>query len=218
MSTRIKHEAMIIGSAIREHRVAAGWTQGELARRVYVTRQTVNNWEAGKTLPDTQSLRLLAEAFETSMDDLAGTTLPEIERAAEARHELLGLLARFAIAIIGCVVIAIPYMVLRHHASDSIGDSENSTYQGFWLLCSMLMFACAIWGSLLRSRIHRLMRKRDMDDAVALIRFLEGSPRRSPVPDTFLYRVVLPHWNVVWFLSSVVLAIIILLIALLLTI
>ena len=37
----------IIGARIRERREAAGISQAELARRVYVSRQTVGNWEAG---------------------------------------------------------------------------------------------------------------------------------------------------------------------------
>ena len=34
----------IIGARIREFREAAGLSQAELARRVYVSRQTVGNW------------------------------------------------------------------------------------------------------------------------------------------------------------------------------
>ncbi|MCI6274564.1 MAG: helix-turn-helix domain-containing protein [Coriobacteriaceae bacterium] len=45
----------IIGARIRELRKAAGISQAELARRVYVSRQTVGNWEAGRTLADAQA-------------------------------------------------------------------------------------------------------------------------------------------------------------------
>lgn len=34
----------VIGSRIREHRERAGLSQAELARRVYVSRQTVGKW------------------------------------------------------------------------------------------------------------------------------------------------------------------------------
>ena len=50
----------IIGARIRKFREAAGLSQAELARRVYVSRQTVGNWEAGRTLADVQSLVLLS--------------------------------------------------------------------------------------------------------------------------------------------------------------
>ena len=52
----------IIGARIREFREAAGLSQTELARRVYVSRQTVGNWESGRTLADVQSLVLLCDS------------------------------------------------------------------------------------------------------------------------------------------------------------
>ena len=72
----------IIGARIRELRKAAGISQAELARRVYVSRQTVGNWEAGRTLADAQSLVLLAQVFETTVDDLIG------EKEGIARREV----------------------------------------------------------------------------------------------------------------------------------
>ena len=48
-----------VGARIRCLREAAGMSQGELASRVFVSRQTVINWEKGKTLPDIESVKLL---------------------------------------------------------------------------------------------------------------------------------------------------------------
>ena len=38
---------MTIGKNIRKLRTAAGLTQDQLAERLFVTRQTVSNWERG---------------------------------------------------------------------------------------------------------------------------------------------------------------------------
>ena len=45
-------------------------SQEELADRVYVTRQTISNWENGKSYPDIQSLLLLRDLFGISLDQL----------------------------------------------------------------------------------------------------------------------------------------------------
>jgi len=61
---------MEIGNQIKLHRIAQGLSQEELAARVYVTRQTLSNWETGKTYPDINSLLRLADLFHVSLDEL----------------------------------------------------------------------------------------------------------------------------------------------------
>ena len=58
---------MEVGNRIREERERLGVSQEELARRIFVSRQTVSNWETGKTYPDVQSLLLLSGLFEVSV-------------------------------------------------------------------------------------------------------------------------------------------------------
>lgn len=45
-------------------------SQEDLAERVYVTRQTISNWETGKSYPDIHSLLLLSSLFDVSLDTL----------------------------------------------------------------------------------------------------------------------------------------------------
>lgn len=55
---------------LKEKRAQRGLSQDELARAIYVSRQTVSNWETGKTYPDVHSLLLLSEALDASIDEL----------------------------------------------------------------------------------------------------------------------------------------------------
>ncbi|MCY7164614.1 helix-turn-helix domain-containing protein [Streptococcus gallolyticus] len=45
-------------------------SQEELAEKLYVSRQTISNWERGKTYPDINSLLLIATYFGISLDNL----------------------------------------------------------------------------------------------------------------------------------------------------
>lgn len=45
-------------------------SQEELAEKVYVTRQTISNWENSKSYPDIHSLLLLGSVFNISLDQL----------------------------------------------------------------------------------------------------------------------------------------------------
>ena len=55
-----------------ELRTKAGLSQEELAEKVFVTRQAVSRWETGETVPNTDTLKLLAELFDVSVDTLLG--------------------------------------------------------------------------------------------------------------------------------------------------
>lgn len=59
-----------IGARIKTVRRAAGLSQEELAEAIWVSRNTVSNWETDATLPDAQSLVLLSALFGISIDDM----------------------------------------------------------------------------------------------------------------------------------------------------
>ncbi len=40
---------MELGSHIKEHRKELGLSQDDLAERIYVSRQTISNWECGNS-------------------------------------------------------------------------------------------------------------------------------------------------------------------------
>lgn len=61
---------MELAARIKEHRARLGLSQDELAQRIYVSRQTISNWETDKTYPDVQSLLLLSSQFDVSIDEL----------------------------------------------------------------------------------------------------------------------------------------------------
>ncbi|MBQ9429650.1 MAG: helix-turn-helix domain-containing protein [Clostridia bacterium] len=53
-------------------RTQNGMSQDELAEKVFVTRQAVSRWETGETLPNTETLKLLSELFDVSINTLLG--------------------------------------------------------------------------------------------------------------------------------------------------
>ena len=57
---------------IHELRIKSGLSQEELAQRLMVTRQAVSRWENGETVPNTDTLKLLSEVFDVSINTLLG--------------------------------------------------------------------------------------------------------------------------------------------------
>jgi len=71
---------MEIGEQIQKYRAERGYSQDELAEKIFVTRQTVSNWENQHTYPDLHSLLLLSDVFGTSLDQLVKGDLEEMKR------------------------------------------------------------------------------------------------------------------------------------------
>jgi transcriptional regulator with XRE-family HTH domain len=74
---------MEVGKHIREERERMGLSQEGLAREVFVSRQTVSNWETGKTYPDVQSLLLLSNLFGVTVDSLVKGDVEAMEKNIE---------------------------------------------------------------------------------------------------------------------------------------
>lgn len=88
-----------LGKQIKKYRLEAKLSQEELADKVYVSRQTISNWENDKNYPDIKSLVLISDIFHISLDNLIkgdlermkkeiiafteGKSLNEIEKARE---------------------------------------------------------------------------------------------------------------------------------------
>jgi len=70
---------MNIGNEIKKHRAQMNISQEELAERVFVTRQTVSNWETEKSYPDIHSVLLLSQVFGTTVDALLKEDIPQMK-------------------------------------------------------------------------------------------------------------------------------------------
>lgn len=80
---------MELGQRIRKYRIAAQMTQEELAEKVFVSRQTISNWENDKSYPDIHSLLMLGNLFDVSLDTLVKgdiETMKEKIDEASVRH------------------------------------------------------------------------------------------------------------------------------------
>ena len=58
---------------ILQLRTKKGFSQEELAEKVFVTRQAVSRWENGETVPNTETLKLLSKLFDVSINTLLGS-------------------------------------------------------------------------------------------------------------------------------------------------
>ena len=71
---------MDIGVRIKQYRERQGITQEELALKVFVSRQTISNWETSKSYPDIKSLTILSNIFHVTLDDFIKEDIEEMKK------------------------------------------------------------------------------------------------------------------------------------------
>ncbi len=71
---------MNLGAQIKKYRAEFSLSQDELAEKLFVTRQSISNWENDKTYPDIKSLVLLSEVFSVSLDKLVKGDMDEMKK------------------------------------------------------------------------------------------------------------------------------------------
>lgn len=175
----------VIGARIRELREASGISQGELAGRAYVARQTVNNWETGKTLIDVQSLALVAGALGTTAGELLGERGAEAVRAeADLRHRLIVLLVGYGLLVLLWVALAVTGAALDNAGAETASIVANAAMAGVSVAAGACWFG--LW---------HLAKEHDLPTATRLVAFLEGRDPAADPPRGFLYDCVLPHWR-----------------------
>ena len=81
---------------IKALREARGWTQAELARRMNMTRNGINSWEQGLSMPSPPSLVDLARLVSVSTDYLLGVENYSVVNVTGLNEEDVALLAQLA--------------------------------------------------------------------------------------------------------------------------
>lgn len=103
---------MEIGKQIKKYRTDRKLSQEALAERIFVSRQTISNWENDKNYPDMKSLLLLSSLFNVSLDILVKGDLEEMKK--EIKKEEISKFEEdgkiFTILLIADIILGVPLM------------------------------------------------------------------------------------------------------------
>ena len=61
---------MGLAERLKENRERLGLSQGDVAEKLNITRQSISRWETGKGAPDLDNLVLLSKLYQVSTDEL----------------------------------------------------------------------------------------------------------------------------------------------------
>ena len=101
---------MELGQLLKQARNEAAMTQEQAAESLGVSRQTVSNWENGKTFPDIISVIKMSDLYSVSLDRLLKEEEPVKKTYREFLEESTNTVKsrdRQSKLILGCVTIGI---------------------------------------------------------------------------------------------------------------
>lgn len=149
---------MELGKQIKRYRSELDISQDELAEKVYVSRQTISNWETDKNYPDINSLLRLSEVFHVSLDVLIKGDIEEIKE--EIRQEDMQRFKKtsniFTALLLMLIVTPIPLL----HFLDNLGI-------GLWVA----LLAVALWFAY---KVEKEKKKFNIQAYKEIAAFMEG--------------------------------------------
>ncbi len=149
---------MELGSRIKQYRSTYGWNQDDLAEKIYVTRQTISNWENDKSYPDLQSLLLLGSLFGVSLDQLVKGDIEIMQKAIDQQD--IRAVNRNAALMTAFVILA------------ALSAVPLAEWLGWWALVPFgLLFGAALFFAL---RIEKIKKQYDVQTYREVAAFLEG--------------------------------------------
>lgn len=129
---------MEIGNKIKEARNGAELTQDQAAEKIMVSRQTISNWETGKTMPDIASVIKMSDLYHISLDELLKgdqDMMKKIEKDTNIVRSNSRLIAVGIVAIIVAVVVTFASIMTGNAVLDFLAAALPWVFMGIALAC-----------------------------------------------------------------------------------
>lgn len=149
---------MEVGNQIKKYRQSINLTQEELAEKIYVTRQTVSNWENGKNYPDLNSLIMLCDLFNISLDILVKGDVIEMKKQVvqDDVRKFKRDTVIFTVLMIVTLLSAIPLFLYLELVGIAL-----------WLVIAGVMIFCSI-------RLNKQKRNNNIQTYREILAYIEG--------------------------------------------
>lgn len=149
---------MELNTQIRKYRAGMKLSQEELAEKVYVTRQTISNWENGKSYPDIHSLLLLGSLFNVSLDQLIKGDIEimkeEIKEVEINKLNRYGTI--FTILLVVTIISAVPLVLW---------------FDVYGMAAGVILFGVTMYFAL---KVEKVKKENDVQTYKEIVAFTEG--------------------------------------------
>ena len=181
---------MNISHQIKLCRENKGCSQEYLAEKLYVSRQTISNWENERSYPDVHNLIMMCELFNVSLDDLVqGEIHMEQRELVKKKFDFWTYI--MLILLIGSLILLGPLIVFL-------------SWWGFAIF--LLLYLVGIFAG---GNVDKIKYKNGMDNYDRIVAFMNGkdpnevnvSKRRAVITDIIIFILVSGGYGVIGMLS-----------------
>ncbi|MCI5825206.1 MAG: helix-turn-helix domain-containing protein [Arcanobacterium sp.] len=133
-------------------------SQEELSKKIFVSRQTISNWENDRTYPDIHSIVLMSGIFHVSVDDFIKGDVEMMQETISEndRARFRALSVALTVAFVAVVITPVP--LVRYFSY--VGAA-------FWLVIAAIAVVLAIW-------VERWKKQHDMQTYREILAFERG--------------------------------------------
>ena len=149
---------MELGKQIKRYRMEANLSQEELADKVFISRQTISNWENDKNYPDIKSLVLMSEVFHVSLDILIKGDLERMKKEIDKQEyaEFQKNSNIFSILFVVLLIVPVPLVMI---------------FEWFGMVLYIGLWAIGMYFAI---RLEKYKKKYDIHTYKEIVAFMEG--------------------------------------------
>lgn len=146
---------MNLSKQIKKYREQHQLSQEMLSEKIFVSRQTISNWETGRSYPDVQNLLLLGEVFGVSLDELVKGDVAEMKQEINrSEFKQMTMMMTGLMALLAVVTLSLTYLA------------------GVWAFAVVLpVIIVMLWAAF---RVEKLKKTYNLETYKEILAFLEN--------------------------------------------
>lgn len=146
---------MDLSKQIKKYRTREQFSQEELAEKLYVSRQTISNWENERSYPDIHNLLLMSVLFNVSLDDLVKGDVAMMRNELQSAQMNKWTISMVTFILLGAI---------------SMGPMMN-WFGTKGLLVSFVLIVCSLYSAY---KVENIKKKHNLKTYKEILAFQEG--------------------------------------------
>jgi transcriptional regulator with XRE-family HTH domain len=141
--------AMIFGEKLRTERNKKGWSQEDLAEKLFVSRQSVSKWENGQNYPSIEIIIKISDLFGLTIDELLRSDEELTKKVIKESKQLAYPKLKFLFDVLFLIGLALLVIKLGVLLLNNVAALDITLYGGkfLWNFGSLILMVGAGIGS-----------------------------------------------------------------------